>query len=163
MRFSMNQPRRQAADVSSYANWRSVASVEPTVFVKKRFHSCSISVRGDREPKRISETPAIFSSNLASSWKSLGMVKFSFVMLRMSFSEKPVVVSVVFNCICMRVLAWSAESLPMGVERSDCGPQQNRLKAPGLSGASAMNEAVRIAAQKPIGIRASFPFVFRRK
>ncbi len=44
--------------------------------------------------------PAMFSTRRASSWKSLGAVKLSFVIVFMSFSEKPVVVSVNLSCIC---------------------------------------------------------------
>ena len=47
--------------------------------------------------------PAIFSTSRASSWKSLGAVKLSFVIVLMSLSEKPVVVSVVLSCICTKL------------------------------------------------------------
>ena len=96
--------------------------------------------------------------------ESLGAVKLSFVIVIMSLSEKPVVVSVVLSCICTKLFVSLYDSLLPAVDRSStCGPQQKRLKAPGLSDASHMNNAVLIAAHSPIGMKASLPFVFRRK
>ncbi len=108
--------------------------------------------------------PAMFSTSRANSWKSLGVVKLSFVIVFLSLSEKPVVVSVVLSCICTKLFVSLYDSLLPAVDRSStCGPQQNRLKAPGLSDASNMKDAVLIADHSPIGMKASLPFLFRKK
>ena len=164
MRRSMNQPKRQAAAGSARASWRRVGIVVPTACVRNRCQLSNIAARSDSKPNRSSTTPAMFWRSRASSKKSCGIVKLYLEMLLMSLSESPVVVSVVFNCICMRLLACSLASRPpKPVVSIAWGPQQNRLNAPGLSVAPEVKDPVRIATHNPEGICTSNPFVCRKK
>jgi hypothetical protein len=71
----------------------------------------------------------------------------------MSLSESPVVVSVVFNCIWIRLFVCSSASFPPEDATSiTWGPQQNKLNTPGRSVAPEVKVPVRIAAQTPEAI-----------
>jgi hypothetical protein len=80
-----------------------------------------------------------------------------------SLLDSPVVVSVVFSCIWMRLFVCSSASFPPEVAASIAwGLQQNRLKAPGRSVAPDVNVPVQMAAQTPEAICTSRCFECRK-
>ncbi len=164
IRLSMNQPNWHAAEGSACASWRRVGMVVPGALVKKWFQLSNITVSLALKPNKSSVTPAMFCTRRANSKKSRGIVKPNFVIFLMSLSESPVVVSVVFNCILIRLfVCLSAFFPPEEATSITCGPQQNKLNAPGRSVAPEVKVPVRIAAQTPEAICTSKFFECRKK